>query len=659
MEATTNRCYMFGLVMVVAAMLASRASLQQPTPQEAGTIVILHIERPIGQERYRVFRGVDGGSTLTSSLAYVDRGGKVELSSSLQAGPDFTPLRFEVQGKTYRFVNIDAAVDIHNGTAIVRNRGETSETGVSGPFWTARGLAPLAARGLLVRYWERHGRPRRVMSLPDGNSLTIQYRGIDAVRVRGRSVQLRRYAVEGVVWGQEAVWLDDQDRFAALLTRIHILPLEAVREDLQEALPQLQASARQDRMADLAALTERVVPVARGSFALAGARVIDGTGRPPIDDATIVVRDGRIIAVGPQTTVRIPSGVTVLPADGKTVIPGLWDMHGHLSQIEWGPAYLAAGVTSARDVGGEREFLTAFRDALASDRGLGPRLLLAGLVDADGSEAYGMTSATTPEQGRAVVEAYQRLGFLQVKLYNLLAPAVVMAVARRAHELGMTVTGHVPLALSVQQAIDAGMDQFEHLGPIRGEPDSAEVRGIVELLARRGTVVGPTPAWDELLGRAPTTAVSSFEPGILQTPAPLAASYHSVRNEIDAAQAAANAKRRLEIIKKLHGGGVKVVAGTDGAVPGHSLLRTLELFVEAGMTPIEAIASAASVPARFMKMDKEVGTIEQGKRADLVVLDADPLISIANVRKGRWVVANGRLYDCEELWRSAGFTPKR
>jgi imidazolonepropionase-like amidohydrolase len=659
MVGATNRWHAFGLVVIVAAMLVSRAALQEPTPQDAGTIVIHHIERPIGEEHYRLFRGVDGGSTLTSDLAYVDRGGEVELSSLLKAGPDLTPVRFEAKGKTYRFVNIDAAVDVRDGTAVVRNLGETSEMRVSGPFWTARGLAPLAARALLVRYWERQGRPRRLTSLPDGNSVTVAYRGTDAVRVQGRIVQLRRYAVEGVVWGEEAVWLDGQDRFAALITRIHILPLEAVREDLQEGLPQLQASARQDRMADLATLTERVFPIARASFALAGARVIDGTGHPPIDDATIVVRDGRIVSVGPRTTVPIPSGVRVVPAVGKTVVPGLWDMHGHLGQIEWGPAYLAAGVTSARDVGGEREFLTAFRDALASDRGLGPRLLLAGLVDGDRSEAYGMTTATTPEQGRAVVDAYHRLGFLQMKLYNLLAPAVVVAVARRAHEFGMTVTGHIPNALSIQQAIESGMDQFEHLGPIRGEPDSAEVREVVQLLARRGTVVGPTPAWDELLGRSPTTAVSSFEPGILQTPASLAASYNSVTNEIEAAQAAINAKRRLAIVKKLHDAGVTVVAGTDGAVPGHSLLRTLELFVEAGMTPMEAIASATSAPARFMKMEKEVGTIEQGKRADLLVLDADPLVNIANVRKGRWVVANGRLYACEALWASVGFTPKK
>lgn len=655
MGGTTKRGCAFGVVIIAAAISAPRVALQQPTTQETGIIVVHHIERPIGEEHYRLSWDIDGALTLTSNVAYVDRGGRVESSSSLQARPDLTPVRFEANGKTYRFVNIDAAIDVHDdGTAIVRNLGQTSRMRVSGPFWTARGLAPLAARGLLVRYWERKGRPRRLTVLPDGNDVTIQYRGIDSVRVRGRIVQLRRYAVEGVVWGREAVWLDNQDRFAALLTRIHILPLEAVRDDLQEALPQLQASARRDRIADLESLAGQVVPVASGSFALLGGRVIDGTGRSPIDDAAIVVRNGRIVSVGQRASVRIPHDVRIVSVEGKTVVPGLWDMHGHLSQIEWGPAYLAAGVTSARDVGGERDFLTAFRDALA-DRGLGPRLLLAGLVDGDGSEAYGMTTAATPEQGRAVVETYHRFGFLQIKLYSRVAPDVVAAISRRAHELGMTVTGHIPNALSVQHAIESGMDQFEHLGPIRGEPDSTEVREIVQFLARRGTVVGPTPAWDELLGRVPTTAISTFEPGILQTPPPLAASYNSVTNEIDVEQAAANAKRRLGIIRKLHDSGVAIVAGTDGAVPGHSLLRTLEIFVEAGMTPAEAIAAATSVPARFMKMEKEVGTIEQGKRADLLVLDADPLINIANVRKGRWVVANGRLYDCAALWRSVGF----
>ena len=108
----------------------------------------------------------------------------------------------------------------------------------------------------------------------------------------------------------------------------------------------------------------------------------------------------------------------------------------------------------------------------------------------------------------------------------------------------------------------------------------------------------------------------------------------------------------------LHDAKVPIVAGTDGALPGHSLLRTLELFVEAGLTPAQAIATATTAPAKFMRVDKDVGTIEPGMRADLLVLDADPLQNISNIRKGRWVVANGRLYDCAALWRSVGFVPQ-
>lgn len=539
--------------------------------------------------------------------------------------------------------------------ARIRNLGVTASKKVPSLFFAARGYSPLAARALLVQYWERHGRPRELTLLPDGNNVKVDFRGVDSVQVGGRSVRLRRYSVEGVVWGQEAVWLDEQDRFAALLTRVHILPLEAVRNDLREALPALQARALQDRMKDLGRLAEQVTPIARGSFALVGARLVDGTGRAAIDDAAIVVRDGRIAAAGPRSTVPIPNGMRVIPATGKTVIPGLWDMHGHLSQIEWGPAYLAAGVTSARDVGGERLFLTQFRDALASGHGVGPNLLLAGLVDGGGLEGYGTTIATTPDEARAIVDAYKTAGFGQMKLYSRLTADVVVAIARRAHDLGMTVTGHIPTLLSVQQAIESGMDQFEHL-PIRGEPGSIEVQEVVQFLARRGTVAGPTVAWDELLGRAPDTLVSSFEPGILQSPAPLASSYNSVTNNIDSERARANRRRGLGIVKALHEAGVTIVAGTDGAVPGHSLLRTLELFVEAGMTPAEAIGSATSIPARFMRMEKEVGTIEPGKRADLLVLDADPFTDISNIRKGRWVVTNGRLYDCAALWRSVGFT---
>jgi len=323
-------------------------------------------------------------------------------------------------------------------------------------------------------------------------------------------------------------------------------------------------------------------------------------------------------------------------------------MHGHLSQIEWGPAYLAVGVTSARDMGGETMFLTAFRDAVASGQGIGPQLFLAGLVDGGGDGGFGTTIATTPDEGRAVVDAFHGRGFDQMKLYSLLEPEVVDAITRRAHELGMTVTGHVPRSLGLARAVAAGMDEVAHM-PIGGNSSPEEIERSIDLLARHKTVVDPTLPWGELLGRARETPIEDFEPGITDVSAPLVLSYRSVRNESDATTVRRGLEATLSLVKRLHDAGVPIVAGTDGAVPGYSLLRSIELFVEAGLTPMEALQTATTVPARALGVEDEVGTVEVGKRADLVVLEDNPLDDISAIRTSRWVVAAGRMYDTAKL----------
>jgi imidazolonepropionase-like amidohydrolase len=478
--------------------------------------------------------------------------------------------------------------------------------------------------------------------------VAIEYRGVDIVKAGGRAIRLRRFSVEGVVWGRETVWLDEGGRFAAIVTRVHILPLAGVREDLKHALPVLQQAAVGDRMADLAAWRQRTPAVAEGHFAIVGARIIDGAGGTPLDDAVMVVNDGRIVAIGPRSRVTIPRGVRIVNAAGTTLIPGLWDMHGHTSQIEWAPAYLAAGVTTVRDMGGELPFVTAFRDSMASGQGLGPRLLLAGLVDGPGEGGFGSTIAATPAEGRAIVDRYHAAGFDQVKLYSLLQPAVVPAITSRAHELGMTVTGHVPTALGIAGAVAAGMDHVAHL-QISGDPSAPEARAIIELLAKRKIVVDPTLPWNELLGRAPGTPPETFEAGFPLAAPSLAMNYRSVTNKTDAAAAGER------MIKALFDAGVPIVAGTDGAVPGFSLLRSLELYVEAGLTPMQALQSATQVPAEAMGLGADRGTLAAGKRADFSVLEADPLRDISNVRRVRWVGTNGRVLAAGGLWPIAGF----
>jgi len=638
----------------LACVLLGGLCVSAQSPQPSETILVSLLDRPVGRE---VFSSKpDGDGTLfTAELDLTERNGRLQVSSSMRLGADLTPTAFTVKGKSYRFVNVDAAVKVDGGVATVTSLGETKTFEAPRRFFTAQSYAPLSARALLIRYWESHGKPENLPLIPgEARSVNISERGTDVVMANGRKTILRRFSVLGIVWGRETVWVDDAGRFAAVVSRIHILPLDAVREDLRDALPELKRSAIADRMDDLARQMRFIPLVADGRFVIAGARLIDGSGRPPIDDAVVVVEERTIVAAGPRASTAIPSGLPLINARGLTLLPGLWDMHAHAAQIEWLPAYLAAGVTTVRDMGGEQPFLTAMRDTIASGKGLGPRVLLAGLVDGDGPGGFGAVVASTPDQGRAVVDRYKAAGFNQMKLYTLLRPDVVAAITARAHALGMSVTGHVPSSLGLTKAAEAGMDHVAHL-PINGDPQSAQTRAIIALLAQHKTVIDPTLPWNELLGRAPETTLESFEPGFAHAPPELLANYRSVKNDTDAATARKRVRESQAMVKALFDAGVPIVAGTDGALPGYSLLRSLELYVEAGLTPMQAIESATRVPAESMGLGQTTGTIEPGKRADMILLSADPLANIANIRKVQWVFANGRGLDPTMLWQLAGF----
>jgi imidazolonepropionase-like amidohydrolase len=288
-------------------------------------------------------------------------------------------------------------------------------------------------------------------------------------------------------------------------------------------------------------------------------------------------------------------------------------------------------------MGNNLYFIVPFRDAIASRRILGPRTLVAGLVDGGGPNAFGAVNATTPEEGRAVVRRYHELGFEQMKLYDLVKPDVVGAIVAEAHRLGMTVTGHVPRALGLLASVDSGMDHIAHL-PIRGDSAADSVKAQIASLRRHGTVVDPTAAWGELLTHSTAEPVSNLIPGVDNLPPVLAQRVKAMGvATTDTATAHARMRRTLGVLRALHDAGVPLVAGTDEGVPGLSIYREIELYARAGIPAIDALRSP-------------------GKEADLIVLDGNPLAAIENVERVRLVMTGGRLFRSADLWRAAGFT---
>ena len=375
---------------------------------EQGKFTLHKFEQPIGEETYEIRRESDS-LAVKVDFKFTDRGTAVPLSVTFKSGADLTPKAFDIKGRTARSVSIDESVNVENGKVQLRSRDtRTEEDAPTGPFFTIAGYAPTTMQMLMVRYWAAHGSPAQLATLPSG-SVSIEPRGQDTIQVSGRDEKLDRYTIEGLIWGRETLWFDsNRNLVAAITTDAEFDHFEAIRDGYESALGDFVGRAGADGMAALADISKGIPGSRASTLAITGATLIDGTGAAPVQDAAVVIHKGRIVAAGPRAKVKIPNGAQIVDARGKTILPGLWDMHAHFEQVEWGPIYLAAGVTTVRDCGNELEFITAVRDAIAQGRGLGPRLLLAGIVDGSGPMAIGVRTRGYPRAGAHVDQSISR-----------------------------------------------------------------------------------------------------------------------------------------------------------------------------------------------------------------------------------------------------------
>ena len=684
---------LLSVVLACALSLAispAVSATQQPVTGDTSALVeqgkfTLHkFEQAIGQETYEIRH--DGDSLAVKvDFKFTDRGTPVPLSATFRAAPDLTPRAFEIKGQTARNASIDEAVTIDGDKVHFRTRDKQSDlTPPAGPFFTIAGYAPATMQMLMVRYWATHGSPSQLATLPSG-SVKVEPRGQDAIHITGkdgaRDEKLDRYTIEGLIWGRETLWFDgNHNLVAAVSTDAEFDHFEAIREGYESALGDFVGRAGTDGMSALAELSKGISGSRASTLAIVGGTLIDGTGAAPIPDAAVVIHDGRIVAVGPRSKVKIPKHANVVDARGKTILPGLWDMHAHFEQVEWGPIYLAAGVTTVRDCGNELEFITAVRDAIAQGRGLGPRLLLAGIVDGTGTYTIGVERVDTPEQARMWTDRYHAAGFQQMKIYSSVKVEELKVIADEAHRLGMTVTGHIPEGLTAYQAVEAGQDQINHIHYIADimkaplpenasrldrfkaganiDLQSPEAQKAMAFLKDHHTVVDPTMALMEFYTATTAKPPASFEPGVNKVAPELAEQLTDVAPPTDRSEIGEKVfEKDLAIVGALHRAGIPVVAGTDQTVPGHSLHREIELYVQAGFTPMEAIQAATLVPARAMGIEKESGTVEKGKRGDLILVNGNPLDDIHNLRNVEYVITNGTMFHTPELWQSVGFKP--
>jgi imidazolonepropionase-like amidohydrolase len=641
----------------------------KPLVVEEGRYSIHLLLHKIGSESYSVTETVPGHLVMTTTSTSSDRGMKRSSNLTLEMGPSYAPMLLE-QKSTGGNTEDESRTEMKGGSVSVVERGVSRTMRKPVVAFVGFGTMPASVQMMMMRYWRLHHQPARLPILRASDKalpLEIRMVGHDAFSIGGRMVRLTRYTVANLMFGREIVWMNDSGRIAALMTFAGGLPQEEILEGYESVESNLEHSGVQQEMLDLDDLGREVRPDATGAFAIVGARLIDGTGSPAIENSVVLVRDGRIVAAGRSGAVKVTAGMRVIHAEGQSLLPGLWEMHSHYSGVEFGPALLAAGVTTTRDCGGEFEFLTTVRRRIDQQHALGPRLLLAGLIDSGGPLAFGYVDVKTPAEAVEAVDNYADAKFEQIKVYTQIQPEVLKAISAEAHKRGMTVTGHVPAAIDAFQGVADGMDQINHLqfvtramvepgssGPV--DLESPRAKEMIALLKEKNIVVDPTLGWGEMAGHPKNVDVASFEPGITAAPFTLSSKFRALG--VPAADDAKFHERmdtNLKVVGALYRAGVTIVPGSDTGLLGYGLDRELELYVQAGMTPMAAIQSATIVSARVMKLDHESGSIEVGKRADMVLVNGNPLENISNLRRVVSVVTDGRMYDSRRLGLSVGF----
>jgi imidazolonepropionase-like amidohydrolase len=439
---------------------------------------------------------------------------------------------------------------------------------------------------------------------------------------------------------------------------------------------------------------ESFVAVRAPVVALTHARVIDGLGHPALENQTLVLRDGKIAALTPDAAAQIPEGATIRDLAGKTVLPGLVMVHEHLfySSISKGPfhmnemeysfprLYLAAGVTSARTTGSLEPY-TDRRLKQDIDAGTvpGPKLhLTAPYFDGPGTNIPQLHSVKDAAEAVRQVNYWADEGFTSVKVYINLPHDLMGATIEAAHKRGMQVTGHIG-KVSYREAAGLGIDNLEHgfmamsdLVPGRkdGDPSNAVnnyrsmenldtsspgINDLIQLLVSQHVAVTSTLAIFETF--TPGRRVCSQAELDTLAP-PLRESYLTRWSAINIQNNETSKKafaKDLQLEAKFFRAGGLLVAGTDptgygGCIAGYGNWRAIELLVEAGLTPVEAIQVATSNGAKLLGVDKETGSVEVGKAADLIVVNGDPGLAISDIRKTEIVFKDGVGFDSKKLF---------
>jgi len=659
--------YILFIVSFLMGLLTSctETSKEDTVDQEKTKYEVVFREKLAGSyDKQRV-----GENNYKYHYAYTDRGRGPDLDEEILLNDQQFIVKQTISGVNYRKATVEETFESDGAKASWLNTQGEGEVDVDPNTLYFRYDGSPAIYEILARLLVTAD-SKKVSLYPAGTAELVEQYPFELSD--GRTIDLMM--IKGLDMNPSFLWMMENEMVAKITNNRHV-----IREDFSAL--RLEMKGLQDKVED-----DFLIEAAKSlthdleQAVITNVDVFTGEGTL-LKGQDVWVEGQSITAIQAHTQEAIPEEVLVIDGEGKTLLPGMFDMHTHNTKFR-GILHLAGGVTSVRDLANNKK-LKALSAQFNNNEILGPRIVtFCGIIDGSGPFANQRNVVDNLEEGLAEIDDYKSLGYQQIKLYSSIRPEWVSPMVEKAHGLGMRVSGHIPAYMTATQAINKGYNEIQHMNmlflnflsdtidtrtPLRHtmpaqhganlDLNSQEYLDFVKLLKTKDILVDPTlaifenmyvsqkgepsPTYSQIIERLPVMNQRGFYSGGLQKSGEKVARYKESFN------------RMLEVLVDLYQKDITVVPGTDG-LPGFLYHRELELYAQAGIPNAEVLKLATIKSAEITGVVDEFGSIEVGKKADLILVDGNPLKNMSDIRKVEWTMKEGKLYYAKELYDSMG-----
>jgi len=622
-----------------------------------------------------VVRTGDGKVIVKSFVHWNNR--EYTVSSELQLNADGIPVAQSITGISPFGAEINESFSYVDGVATWSTAGENGSVTTDDPgFYVATEYASLGLTALVQAAMKNMD--GEIAVLPSGSARVETLTSTDVETPDGTET-LSLMAISGLGFTPIYGWFNDALELTVLDFSgwMGMYP-KGWSPDVLATLSTIQIEQDAALVAELAG---ELAYVQTGPVIFDSVDIVDVENGGLLEDHFVMVEGGKITAIsGAQIDVE---GAKHINATGKSLMPGIWEMHGHFGLSD-GVLNIAGGITSVRDVGSVHEQIMELTAKHDSGEVIGPNTYRSGFIDQASPYATGDTVKSL-EEALERVDFYGENGYIQIKLYSSIDPEWVDDIAERTRSHGMRLSGHIPAFMSAEQAVRAGYDEIQHINMVflnflagdredtrkqlrftlygdeagKLDLDSQEVEDYIALFVEKGTTIDPTAAiFDTMLVHHDGNPDPTFASVIDHLPTTVARGLYKAEMDMGdkVEEWAASAVAQAAMIKKLHDNGVQIVPGSDN-IAAFTIHRELELYSEAGISNADVLRIASLDSARIVGVDDRTGSIAVGKDSDLVLVEGNPLEDISAIRRATLVMKGNTAYKPDELYKAVGVTP--